>query len=130
MKYSVATMSERGGPGAEGHGEHADAVREVVLPLRRVGRDEALRRCGALKRELCRCEAERRDGGGGGERRLGEKLTALEVRYEELREKYEEDLGSLIASRLHAEEARSRVAELEAYIEKQLMRAGAGHALD
>ena len=50
---------------------------------------------------------------GGSGKRVAQHATKLEVKYEQLREKYDADLASLIEVRLQAAEAHARLREYE-----------------
>lgn len=68
-------------------------------------RDEAKARAKGLRNEL-----ERVLGGG---KKVAERATKMEVKYEALRAKYDEDLASLIELRLQSAEDRAKLAEYE-----------------
>ena len=68
-------------------------------------RDEAKARAKGLRNEL-----EKVLGGG---KKVAERATKMEVKYEALRAKYDEDLASLIELRLQSAEDRAKLAEYE-----------------
>ena len=69
-------------------------------------RDEAKQKCKALRDELA-------DVVGGG-KKVAQKATKLEVKYEELRQKYDNDMNKMIELRLQLAEYKAKLAEHEA----------------
>mmetsp|Transcript_3456 Transcript_3456/g.7438 ORF Transcript_3456/g.7438 Transcript_3456/m.7438 type:complete len:88 (-) Transcript_3456:326-589(-) len=69
-------------------------------------RDEARQKAKALLEEM--------QGVHGSGKKLAERATRFEVKYEALRENYDADLASLIEARLQAAEAKAKLAEYEA----------------
>ena len=68
-------------------------------------RDELKQQCKKLKLEV-----ERVSGGG---KKVAQRMTSIEVKYEELRQKYDTDMKGLIEVKLDAAEAHARVLDLE-----------------
>lgn len=69
-------------------------------------RDEARQKAKGLRHDLSKVY--------GGGKKVAQRMTEIEVKYEDLRMKYESDMASLIEVRLVAAEAQARLAEYEA----------------
>jgi len=68
-------------------------------------RDELKQQCKKLKAEIERVT--------GGSKKVAQQLTSIEVKYEELRLKYDTDMRGFIDLKLEAAEARARIDDLE-----------------
>ena len=106
-------------PPAEGPQPDGEVLQEVMSQLveskmaaaqHAYERDELKQQCRAL-----RAEVQRVSGGG---KKVAARMTSFEVKYEELRLKYDTDMRGLIDLKLEAAEARARIEDLEEELEE------------